>query len=207
MDDSKAFLNMEKEDKMKRKLWMVAALFLVVPGLLFTVSCAKKKVASEPGMMQEESEAAKSAAEKAREEELARQRALEEQRLKEAEEAKRKKIAEERARFENEDIYFEFDSATLLPMAQEILKRKSEYLKTNPNLTVIIEGHCDERGTHEYNLALGDRRAKSAMQFLMDLGVPASRMVAISYGEERPVDPGNSEEAWAKNRRAHFVIQ
>ncbi len=185
-----------------KRMWIIVALFLVAPGLLFTVSCAKKKVVSEPGI----SEADKAAAEKAREEELARQRALEEQRLKE-EEAMRKKLAEERARFENEDIYFEFDSATLLPMAQEILKKKAQYLKANPKLSVVIEGHCDERGTNEYNLALGDRRAKSAMQFLIDLGIPASRMTAISYGEERPVDPGHNEEAWAKNRRAHFVIE
>jgi len=193
---------------MTKKIWIVAALFMVVPGLLFTASCAKKKVASEAGLSQQGEQAGgmKSAAEKAREEELARQKALEEQRLKE-ESAMRKKIAEERARFENEDIYFEFDSATLLPMAQEILKKKAQYLKANSKLGVIIEGHCDERGTNEYNLALGDRRAKSAMQFLMDLGIPASRMTAISYGEERPMDPGHTEEAWAKNRRAHFVIE
>ncbi len=195
---------------MTKKVWIVAALFLVLPGLMFTVSCAKKQVASEPGLTQKDQAgkagAEKSAADKAREEELARQKASEEKRLKE-EEAMRKKVAEERARFENEDIYFEFDSATLLPMAQEILKKKAQYLKDNPKLKVIIEGHCDERGTNEYNLALGDRRAKSATQFMTDLGIPSARMMAISYGEERPMDRGHDEEAWAKNRRAHFVIE
>jgi peptidoglycan-associated lipoprotein len=71
---------------------------------------------------------------------------------------------------------------------------------------VTIEGHCDERGTNEYNLALGDRRAESAKSFLIDLGIDSSRLTTISYGEERPVDPRNMEEAWAKNRRDHFVV-
>ena len=189
---------------MSRRMWIFVAMFMVLPGMLFTVSCAKKKVASETGLQQ--GEAGKSAADKARAEELARQKALEEQRLKE-EAAKQGKIAEERARLENEDIYFEFDSATLLPAAQGVLKKKAQYLKENEKLKVAVEGHSDERGTNEYNLALGDRRAKSAKQFIMNLGIPASRITAISYGEERPMDPGHTEEAWAKNRRAHFVIQ
>ena len=76
----------------------------------------------------------------------------------------------------------------------------------HPGVTVTIEGHCDERGTNEYNLALGDRRAESAKRFLTDLGISATRLTTVSYGEERPVDPRHNEEAWAKNRRAHFVI-
>ena len=74
------------------------------------------------------------------------------------------------------------------------------------DVTVTIQGHCDERGTNEYNLALGDRRADSTKTFLVDLGISASRLTTVSYGEERPVDPRHNEEAWAKNRRAHFVI-
>ncbi len=152
-------------------------------------------------------DAAKSAAEKAKEEELARQRDLEEQRLKEKEEAEKRKVADIIAKFENEDIYFEFDSAALLPMAQEILKKKARYLEMNSGISVVVEGHCDERGTNEYNLALGDRRAKSAVAFLVDMGISESRLTAISYGEERPDDYGTNEESWAKNRRAHFVIE
>lgn len=205
---------------MQKRLWVVFALIMIVPGLLFMVSCGKKKIASDPSSVTQPSgkegvggKGKDSAAGKLSDEELAKQKALEEQRRKE-EEAKRKltedakrKLAEEQARFENEDIYFEFDSSTLLPAAQEVLKKKVAYLKTNPKINVVIEGHCDERGTNEYNLALGDRRAKSALAFLANLGVETSRMTAISYGEERPLDAAHSEEAWAKNRRAHTVIE
>jgi peptidoglycan-associated lipoprotein len=104
-----------------------------------------------------------------------------------------------------EDIYFEFDKSTLTPAAQDNLLQKAEWLRENPDATVTIEGHCDDRGTNEYNLALGDRRAESAKAFLVDLGIDASRLASISYGEERPVDPRNNEEAWAKNRRDHFI--
>jgi peptidoglycan-associated lipoprotein len=112
-----------------------------------------------------------------------------------------------RQQFMNEDVYFEFDSAALLSEAQEVLKRKAVWLRANPGVSVVIEGHCDERGTNEYNLALGDRRSESAKRFLMDLGIVAPRLTTISYGEERPVDTGHNEESWAKNRRAHFVIK
>jgi peptidoglycan-associated lipoprotein len=115
--------------------------------------------------------------------------------------------ATERAAFENEDIYFAYDSSALTPQAQDILRKKAAFLKANPNAKVTIEGHTDERGTNEYNLALGEARARSAKAFLVDLGIPAARMATISYGEERPVAKGANEEAWSKNRRAHFVIE
>jgi peptidoglycan-associated lipoprotein len=106
-----------------------------------------------------------------------------------------------------EDIYFEFDKSTLTPQAKETLVKKAKWLSTNKDVRVIIEGHCDARGTNEYNLALGDRRAASTKTFLVDLGITPSRLTIISYGEERPLASGNSEEAWAKNRRAHFGIE
>ena len=174
---------------------------LVIPGFLLTVSCAKKTIRSETSLM-EETESDEAAAEKARQEEMERQRAIEEQRLQE--EAER--MAAARDMFLNEDIFFEFDSAVLLPEAQSILRKKAEWLINNPDTSATIEGHCDERGTNEYNLALGERRAESAKTFLMDLGVKGSRLSCISYGEERPVDPAHNEEAWAKNRRGHFII-
>ncbi|MGD2187899.1 MAG: peptidoglycan-associated lipoprotein Pal, partial [Desulfobacterales bacterium] len=105
-----------------------------------------------------------------------------------------------------DDIYFEFDKSTLTPTAQDNLMRKAAWLRANPDVTVTIEGHCDERGTNEYNLALGDRRADSSKAFLVDLGIPASRLTTISYGEERPVCAQQNEECWAKNRRANFVL-
>lgn len=107
-------------------------------------------------------------------------------------------------RFVNEDIFFEFDSSALTPEAQEILKAKADWLRRNPDARVLIEGHCDSRGTNEYNIALGERRAEGVKNYMMSLGVGGGRMRTISYGEERPLVPGESEEAWAKNRRAHF---
>ena len=109
-----------------------------------------------------------------------------------------------RERFINQDIFFEFDSSALSTKAQEILKAKAEWMVRNPHLDIIIEGHCDNRGTTEYNLALGERRAESVKRFMLDLGIADSRIRTISFGEERPLALGNDEEAWAKNRRAHF---
>jgi peptidoglycan-associated lipoprotein len=190
---------------MRKNLLIHLAMVLVIPGLLFTVSCAKKTIRSETSLTQqaEDEAAAKAAAsEKAEQDELVRQQAIEELRLQE--EAERK--AAGRNLFLNEDIFFEFDSSVLLAEAQVILKKKSEWLTDNSDITATIEGHCDERGTNEYNLALGERRAESAKTFLMDLGIAGSRLSCISYGEERPVDPGHNEEAWAKNRRGRFTI-
>ena len=191
---------------MRKKLWIVLALTLVIPGLLFTVSCAKKAVVDDASLAKqaedEEAMKAREAAEKAKQEELARQRAIEEERLKEQAGA----MQEARDMFLNADIHFEFDNSTLTPEAQLILKKKAEWLQNNTEAMSTIEGHCDDRGTNEYNLALGDRRATSAKNFLVDLGIAASRLTTISYGEERPVDPGKNEDAWAKNRRCHFTI-
>ena len=184
---------------MRKKLLINLAMVLVIPGFLFTVSCAKKTIRADTSLTQQAEEAA---AEKAKQEELARQQAIEEQRIREEAELK----AAARNMFLNEDVFFEFDSAVLLAEAQAILKKKAEWLINNPDVTAIIEGHCDERGTNEYNLALGERRAESAKTFLMDLGIAGSRLNCISYGEERPVDPGHNEEAWSKNRRGHFTI-
>lgn len=115
--------------------------------------------------------------------------------------------AGDRSAFENEDIYFSFDSSSLTPQAQDILRKKAAFLKAHPNVKVTIEGHCDDRGTNEYNLALGEARARAAKAFLTDLGIAASRIATISYGEERPLAKGQGEDAWAKNRRAHFVVE
>jgi len=180
---------------MRKKLWIILALAFIIPGLLFTASCAKKAVKDDAALAQQAE--GDEAAEKAKQEELARQQAIEEERLKEAQEA--------RDMFLNDDIYFEFDSSILTSEAQLLLKKKAEWLQNNPQAMSTIEGHCDDRGTNEYNLALGDRRATSAKTFLVDLGISASRLTTISYGEERPVDPGQNEEAWAKNRRCRFT--
>ncbi|PLX91203.1 MAG: peptidoglycan-associated lipoprotein [Desulfuromonas sp.] len=102
-------------------------------------------------------------------------------------------------------VYFEFDQYTLSDAAREALAENMRYLQTNPGTSLVIEGHCDERGSDEYNLALGERRAVAAQQYLVSMGVDPQRLSTISYGEEKPVDLANTEEAWAKNRRAEFV--
>ena len=104
------------------------------------------------------------------------------------------------------DIHFDFDKYNIQPREAETLKENSALLKRYPGMKFQIEGHCDERGTGEYNLALGERRANSAKKYLVSLGIEPGRISTISYGEERPFDQGHSEDAWTKNRRAHFVI-
>lgn len=104
-------------------------------------------------------------------------------------------------------IYFDFDSSDLKEEARDGLKENAEYLKNNADLNILVEGHCDERGTIEYNLALGQRRAMVVRDYYISLGLPGSRIGTISYGEEKPVDPGHSEAAWAKNRRAETKVR
>ena len=176
---------------MLRKLWIILALVLVVPGLMTMVSCATQTGGQQtetttttppeapPKPMAPATDT--SAAERAKE--MAHNQFL------------------------NEHVPYAFDSAALSPMAQSILKRKATWLNDNPGQSVVIQGHCDERGTAEYNLALGERRAESARAYLVDLGSTSSRLSTISYGEERPLDPRSNEEAWAKNRRSQFVIK
>ena len=104
------------------------------------------------------------------------------------------------------DAFFDYDESTLTADAQDALTITATWLKANPTVNVTIEGHCDERGTEQYNLALGDRRANIAREYLATLGVENSRMRTVSYGEERPFDEGHNESAWRQNRRAHLVI-
>ncbi len=105
------------------------------------------------------------------------------------------------------DVFFEFDKSNIKDKYKEVLRDNAEILLENPDVELLIEGHCDERGTNEYNLALGERRAKSVIEFYMAYGIPKSRLSMVSYGEERPFAKGHNEEAWAKNRRAHMVVQ
>lgn len=107
---------------------------------------------------------------------------------------------------ELEKIYFDFDSFILTAPARATLSKNAESLLKDNSLKVRIEGNCDERGSDEYNLALGEKRAKSALKYLVTLGVPEGRLSIISYGKEKPADPGHDEAAWAKNRRDEFVL-
>jgi peptidoglycan-associated lipoprotein len=104
------------------------------------------------------------------------------------------------------DIHFNFDKYDIRPEDAALLKENAALLKKFPNVKVQIEGHCDARGTVEYNLALGERRANRTKDYLVSLGISTARISTISYGKEKPLDPGQNEEAWAKNRRAHTII-
>lgn len=123
-----------------------------------------------------------------------------------AEEERRKAEEEEKAKQEvlSEKVYFEFDDSSLTREAREVLQRKVRWLRDNPDACIVIEGHCDERGTDEYNLALGSRRAESVKDYLVNAGVDGSQLSTISYGEERPAVEGSGQEVWEENRRAEF---
>jgi peptidoglycan-associated lipoprotein len=104
------------------------------------------------------------------------------------------------------DVHFDLDSSTLSDAARQTLGQHAAWLKAHAGARVTIEGHCDERGTVDYNLALGEHRARAAMEYLVSLGVAGSRLHTVSFGKEKPLDPGTGEAAWARNRRAHFVV-
>jgi peptidoglycan-associated lipoprotein len=192
---------------------------------MFLAGCPKKKVAfskeessaqqSEEARRLEAERAAKEAkeAQEAKERELARIKEEEAKKLKEQELEKslvaKKEQGIEGVVYESKlfkDIHFEFDKYDIRREDEEILRENAAWLKKNPKMKIQIEGHCDERGTAEYNLALGERRANMTKKYLLSLGISSDRISTISYGEEKPLDPGHNEEAWAKNRRAHTVV-
>jgi peptidoglycan-associated lipoprotein len=105
-----------------------------------------------------------------------------------------------------DDVHFDYDQATLSDQARSLLERHALWLQNHRAAKVMVEGHCDERGTVDYNLALGDKRARVARDYLVSLGVAADRIQTVSLGKERPLDPGSTEQAWSRNRRAHFVV-
>jgi peptidoglycan-associated lipoprotein len=193
----------------KSKAWVFGALLLAML-LVLGVSCAKKTVTMEAEPMEEEMAAEDAAAQQAAEDAAAAREA----RLAKMSEAERQReeaamMAEEaRMRaFVDEHIHFDFDKYDLKPKAMMILDEKAAYLREHPEVRVLIEGHCDERGTNEYNLALGDRRANSAKNYLVRSGVAESRITTISYGEEQPLCMEHAESCWWKNRRAQFQVR
>jgi peptidoglycan-associated lipoprotein len=108
--------------------------------------------------------------------------------------------------FESEDVFFEYDQATLTEGSRNILQKKAGFMKKHPEVQITIEGHCDQRGSSDYNLGLGQRRADSVKNYIQDLGIAGNRMATVSYGKEQPLDPDMSEASFAKNRRGHLVI-
>lgn len=167
--------------------------------MVFTASCSKKVVQTQAEATTEP-EVQKAADRPA--EEAEPDGRLEGERLR-VEAAAREAVL---AAFVGGNIHFALDSSLLSDEARQILISKAEYLRTNPDITVTVEGHCDDRGTNAYNTALGERRAESVRMFLVDLGIGTDRRNTVSYGKERPIVMGHNEAFWAKNRRAQFAI-
>jgi len=219
---------------MKRnRVWLGLIALVLCFSVAFLTGCAKKAALKEEAAVTQGQKAVApapaavaddaAAKEQALREQALREQALREQALREKAEReaaeKAAKEATERAKMEAAgkastilkelqiaDILFDFDKYNLKPEAQEILKKGAPaYLKYR-DYKLVVEGHCDERGTVEYNLALGEKRAMEAAKYLSDLGIEKERIKTISYGKEMPLDPGHDEAAWEKNRRAHFVI-
>ncbi|NIR42526.1 MAG: peptidoglycan-associated lipoprotein Pal [Gemmatimonadetes bacterium] len=140
-------------------------------------------------------------------EEAERARMEEERRRREEEERRRMEAARERVMTVlAERVHFDFDKSEIRPDAEEVLQRKVTVLREYPGIELRIAGHCDERGSNEYNLALGQRRAEAVKRYLVSYGLSAGRFTTISYGEERPLDRGQNEDAWAMNRRGEFTL-
>jgi peptidoglycan-associated lipoprotein len=212
---------------MKRNLLAVVLIALVFSlSVTFLTGCAKKVGLREQAMMTQEQKPAAATptmAAPAQDDAAAREQALREQALREqAEKEMRDKAAKEAAeRAKKEaaamaatilkelqipDINFDFDKYNLKPLAQTTLKNGAPAYLKYKGYKLVVEGHCDERGTAEYNLALGQKRADEAAKYLADMGIEKERIKTISYGKEMPLDAGHDEAAWAKNRRDHFVV-
>ena len=211
---------------MKRNLIIATLVVFAFSSIFFLSSCAKKQVVTEEkeikappkevAKVEKEKPVAKEV-EEAKEEEVKRAEEARIEKLKELEMAKKReaeaKIDEEKAwqerraaNIEAESIYFDFDKSFIILEYRSVLNKKAEFLKDSPDIHIRIEGNCDERGTNEYNLALGERRATSAAKFLISLGISPDRIETISYGEERPLALGHGEGAWAQNRRDDFAV-
>lgn len=217
-------------------LWVGLTVLVLCLSVTFLAGCAKKAGLKEtaaisqetkpgvkgPGALSSEEQAAREKAlrdqalrEQALREQAAREAAAKEAAAKEAaakaaaEKAKKEAAAKAAAilkELQIPDVNFDYDKYNLKPLAQSILKAAAPAYLKYPEYKLVVEGHCDERGTVEYNLALGEKRAMEAAKYLVDLGIGKERIKTISYGKEMPLDKGHDEAAWAKNRRARFVI-
>jgi len=205
---------------MVKKVFCIFILILCLG--VFLAGCPKKRIVvnrEQPSVRKSEeasrleAERATKEAKEAKERELARIKE-EEAKLPQGGELEKSLVAKKERGIEGEvfeskllkDIHFHYDKYDIQRGEEGILKENAAFLKKNPKMKIQIEGHCDERGTTEYNLALGERRANSVKKYLVSLGITSDRISTISYGKERPLDRGHNEQAWAKNRRAHFIV-
>lgn len=184
---------------MRRPILLAVALVIMLPAMFFMTSCAKKAAQTE--QVSTIQPAVENASDTSAEN-VEQAEDLQEDRLRPGA-ATRGTLGPE---FVNENILFDFDSSALSDKAQRILKNNTEYLHANLDVTITIEGHCDDRGTDTYNLALGQRRAESVKKFLVDRGISSNRLNTVSYGERHPIALDKNEAAWAKNRRAEIVV-
>jgi peptidoglycan-associated lipoprotein len=189
----------------KSRAWILGS-FLLALLLVFGVSCAKKQVAPTQEQAAKDTARDDAAAQQAAEERAARAEEEARRRQQAADAASMSEEARRRA-FEEQHIHFDFDKYVLTSQAMMILDGKAAWLREHRDARVVIEGHADNRGSNEYNLALGDRRANSAKNYLIKSGVKASRLNTISYGEEQPLCGQNTESCWERNRRDEFKIR
>ena len=195
---------------MKKHLTLIGLFMVFAFSLTIFSGCAEKQAVVKDEAVQEQKAVAAEAATTTVDDETARrakEAADREAALKaEAARVRAEKNAAVLADVNIQNIYFDYDKSSIRPDAREILKANTE-LFSKSSAPIVVEGHCDERGTAEYNMALGERRAQAAKEYLVNLGIKASRIETISYGEERPLDMGNDEKAWAQNRRAQFLLK
>ena len=188
----------------KHITWKVIFVVLIL-GLLMFTGCAEKKSVVTSDAAQKQEIAPAPAAKPSEQQDVVTSKDKSEWR----EAAAEKSIdLEKMAKTESpvSDINFDFDSFSIRPDAREILKINANYFMKNRVSSIVVEGHCDERVTAEYNMALGERRAQETKNYLVNLGIKEAIIRTVSFGEENPLDPASNEEAWAKNRRAHFVV-
>lgn len=198
---------------MKKYLTLIGLLMVFSFGLAMFSGCAEKQaVVKDESVQEQKAVSAQAAPVKETDDEVARRAKEQTERetalkAQAAKEAREKKNAAALNDLNIQNIYFDYDKSNIRSDAREILKANAEIFTKNSSATIVVEGYCDERGTTEYNMALGERRAQETKQYLENLGINASRIETISYGEERPLDSRSTEEAWAQNRRVQFLLK
>jgi peptidoglycan-associated lipoprotein len=191
---------------MKKNLTSIGILFVFILSLIIFTGCAEKKsaVKSDAAKVQETAPAPVKTTDSANQNNVAAPADTANSKVTADEQPVNLETKTEKSPLR--DINFDFDSFVIRSDAREILQVNADYLSKHRVSSVVVEGHCDERGTAEYNMALGERRAQEARKYLVNLGIRESMIKTVSYGNERPLDTASNEEAWAKNRRAHFVV-
>ena len=183
---------------MRKDVLPTVAMVMIVSVMFFTAACAKKNMQSEPvSAVQPELQ---------KPQETTAEADVQVEKVLENRMPSKKPAKEITVAFASENIHFDFDSSDLSAQAKQILSSNAEFLRINSDTTVTVEGHCDERGTEKYNIDLGQRRAESVKNFLVEQGVSNDRLATVSYGEEKQIALGKNEDSWAKNRRVQIVV-